>query len=121
MTQKQRAVVDAAGEIRRLPFSMVGCIVHQIHLPVPAAVELHHVFPVYLQARIWKTVDPVHPSTARDKERIPVCGSGHTDIHMAIDALIGKAKPPKGVGRAELGFAREAGKRYGQRVAEVLR
>jgi hypothetical protein len=108
-TARQRAAVQAAApEVRRLPFGTVGCALHRRHDPDPAASELHHKFPLYLQKRVWPDVDPSRPSTAHDRERVPVCGTGHSDVHLAIDALMEGAPRPIGVGRAEMAMAREA-------------
>lgn len=79
---------------------------------MPSRVELHHRFPMYLQANVWDDVDPTKPATAHDKERIPVCEGGHSDVHVTINALIVHGPIPKGVGTAERKEAREAVSRY---------
>jgi hypothetical protein len=97
---------------RRVPFREFPCVLHRSHKPVPSRTELHHRFPLYLQAKCWPDVDPDRPTSARDKERIPVCEGGHTDVHVAINALLLGAPLPKGVGRAEKTEAAEAVRRF---------
>jgi hypothetical protein len=101
---------------RRVPFKTFGCVLHRIHKPTPNRVELHHRFALYLQARVWPDVDPTRPQTARDTERIPVCEGGHTDVHVAINAILAGAPMPKGVGRAERLEAQETIARYNAAV-----
>lgn len=97
---------------RTVPFAEAGCILHKTHDPVPSTSELHHTFPVYLQARVWADVDPSKPATAHDKERVPVCGDGHTDTHRAIDAILAGRPVPKGVGITERALARQGVARF---------
>lgn len=97
---------------RRVPYAEYGCVLHRKHRPVPSRVELHHRFPMYLQAKVWLDVDPTKPATAHDKERIPVCEGGHSDVHVAINALILGGPLPKGIGTAERKEARDASARY---------
>lgn len=89
----------------RAPFAKAGCTIHKTHKPTPASSELHHIFPLYLQARVWADVDPNRPSTARNKDRVAVCGTGHSDVHLAIDALLATKRTPRGVGRTERALA----------------
>jgi hypothetical protein len=113
LTAAQRATIaSASSDVRRVPFAAGGCALHRRHDPDPASSELHHVFPLYLQARKWPDVDPARPASARDRERVPLCGTGHSDVHLAIDSERAGATRPRGVGRAELALAREAIRRY---------
>lgn len=96
----------------RVPFALTGCVLHKRHDPDPASSELHHVFPLYLQKRKYGDVDPNRPATAHDKERIPVCGTGHSDVHLDIDAILAGHSRPKGVGRAEQSIAQAAISRF---------
>lgn len=105
-------VAKAPPAIRRVPFAKFPCVLHRNHRPVPSRSELHHRFPLYLQAKVWPDVDPSNPATAHDKERIPVCEGGHTDVHVAINAQLLGAPLPKGVGRAEKTEAAEAVRRF---------
>ncbi len=88
------------------------CVAHRIHLPRPVLAELHHLFPLYLQHRVWASVDPMRPSTARVTERVPICPTGHSDVHAALDALLLGSKVPRGVGRGELALAKRAMEMY---------
>jgi hypothetical protein len=92
------------GAALTVPAREQPCRMHRLHLPVPVASELHHPFPLYLQRRIWGEI--------RDLERIPLCGTGHSDVHYAIDALLLGRRIPQGVGRSELEMAREALRRF---------
>lgn len=87
---------------RTVPFAESGCAIHRIHLPRPAGAEMHHVFPLFLQRRVRAT----------DNERVPLCGTGHSDVHYAIDAILAKRVIPRGVGRSELKLAQLAVTRY---------
>lgn len=91
----------------RVPFGQFGCVLHKTHKPRPNRVELHHRFAVYLQAQVWDDVIPGQPGTAHDKERIPVCEGGHSDIHIAVNAIFALAPMPKGIGHAERAEAEE--------------
>lgn len=91
----------------RLPFAQAPCAVHTHSSgEVPASTELHHLFPLYLQklARV--------PEGAEDTERLPLCGSGHSDVHYAIDAILEGRPMPLGVGTKEIAVAREGVARY---------
>jgi hypothetical protein len=110
---KLAALIEkVASTTRRVPFDKFPCVLHRTHRPRPHRAELHHRFALYLQARVWSDVDPNRPGTAHDTERIPVCEGGHTDVHVAINALLIGAPVPKGVGRAELLEARETVRRF---------
>lgn len=114
-TKKTRApalIANLSPDIARVPFNLYGCVLHKTHRPRPSRVELHHRFPMYLQAKVWLDVDPTKPATAHDKERIPVCEGGHSDVHVTINALILGGPIPKGVGTTERKEARDAVSRY---------
>ena len=84
---------------RAIPFS--GCVLHRIHLPRPVQAHLHHTFPKHLQLSKWGEV--------RDRRTVKVCPTGHSDVHHAINVLLGREpKMLPGVGRKELALAREA-------------
>lgn len=113
LSKKQRAAIALIpAAIRRVSFKDFGCVLHRTHKPVPNRVELHHRFPLYLQAQVWPDVEPSRPSTAHDTERVPACEGGHTDIHITINAILVGAPMPKGAGRAEVAEAQEALRRY---------
>lgn len=112
MNKALAAKVAAKGpSIRKVPFAEFGCVLHKTHKPRPSRVELHHRFPLYLQKQVWDDVDPNRPATAHDKERIPVCEGGHSDVHTAINALMVGGPIHRGIGRAELTEARETMRR----------
>jgi hypothetical protein len=92
------------GPAHQVPARDQPCSIHRIHLPTPVASELHHRFPLYLQRRAWGEI--------RDRDRVPLCGTGHSDVHFAIDALLLGRRMPRGVGRRELQMAHEAVARY---------
>lgn len=100
-------------DVPRVAFAAAGCVLHRTHAPTPASSELHHVFPLYLQARKFDDVDPNKPATAHDKERVPVCGTGHSDVHLAIDDMLAGRARRAGVGRTEQELALTAIARFG--------
>ncbi len=75
---------------------------------VPASTERHHVLPIELQKLIWPDTERDKQSTIRVKKRVPLCGSGHSDVHLAIDAQLDGKPVPAGVGPKERRLAREA-------------
>jgi hypothetical protein len=92
------------GAAQQISADVKPCEIHRVHLPRPVASELHHRFPKYLQVRAYGAV--------REHETVPICGTGHSDVHYAIDALLRGVRPPRGVGRRELAMAAEAVARY---------
>lgn len=82
---------------RTLPFSLAGCVLHKQHRPVPGTSQQHHVYPVGMGG-------------PQNGQRVPMCGSGHLDVHTGIDWLMGpsEAAKPKGIGRAEWEYAKKA-------------
>lgn len=107
-TKQAKAIASTPDHVLRIPFQVAGCLLHRRHDPDPASSELHHVFPLYLQAQKFPGVDPNHPASAHDKERWPLCGTGHSDVHLAITALLEGKPKPRGVGNAEQALAKEA-------------
>jgi len=85
-------VIDVS---RMLPFATAGCIGAKVHRPKPLITEQHHIFPVYLQARVWSDVDPARPATAHTKDKVMLCGNCHATVHMVLDALLRDEVPPK--------------------------
>lgn len=87
----------------RMPFDQAPCAVHTHSSgEVPASTELHHIFPLYLQKAVGV------PAGGEDNDRIPLCGSGHSDVHFAITAILTGRPMPRGVGPKELALAAEA-------------
>lgn len=80
------------------------CIVHKAHSPKQAISQLHHVFPIYLQQKVWPDATREHPHVPL---LIPVCGTGHDTIHYFID-LIQAAKDLPGGRWNEKGWAIKA-------------
>lgn len=103
----------ASPQVLRVPATEIPCGLHaHTSGERPASTELHHVFPLELQKRIWKDVDRDHVATIRDRERTPTCGSGHSDVHLAIEHLMSGRRMPRGIGPKELALAKEALERY---------
>ena len=100
-------------QVERVSATLIHCSVHA-HTggDVPASTELHHVFPLELQKIIWPDVDRDHSATIRDKERVPLCGNAHSDVHLAIEAILQNTRMPAGVGRLERKVAVEGVSRY---------
>ena len=91
------------------------CVVHPHHHPLAATRELHHVFPLELQKKIWPEVTRDDPATVHDKTLIAVCGTGHNNIHFALSALLadsGLLERPYAVDRGEWALAQDALRRY---------
>lgn len=74
--------------LEALPFARAGCIGAKMHHPVPLITEEHHVFPLFLQARVFPDVDPDRPSTAHDRTRVNLCGNCHATVHVVIGAIM---------------------------------
>lgn len=98
MTERDRGVGLTIAATER------PCRIHKTHKPTPVSSELHHRFPKYLQIAVWGEV--------RERDIVPLCGTGHSDVHFAIDALLRGKKLPKGVGRTERELAEFAVARY---------
>lgn len=94
-----------------VPFETDKCVLHKEHRPVPSELHLHHVFPKYLQLMVWKEV--------REKRTVPVCPTGHVDVHGALDAFLTKTQMPKGIGHAEWQLATEGFNKYNAAVKKA--
>lgn len=89
--------------MKTVPFTPTGCVLHKAHKPKPSRLEKHHVLPLYLAKRIG----------IESTETVLVCESGHTDTHVALNALLIAGAPmPSGIGTAERRLARVALMRY---------
>lgn len=53
------------------------CELHAAHSPITIVNERHHIFPVYLQKRVW--------GEERVNTRANICSTGHNTVHYAID------------------------------------
>lgn len=67
-----------------LDFSKAGCALHTIHVPEPQESQMHHVYPKYLQQEVGEI--------AGGGEKIPVCPTGHINIHHRIAVLLAGKK-----------------------------
>ncbi len=92
--QEVEQVTDESGRIMKHLHEMqvpatsrLPCVMGKDHRPVPRFTELHHVFPMYLQKRVWGAV--------RDQTKEPTCGNHHTLVHEAIDHYEGFGEWPK--------------------------
>lgn len=101
-----RGATVIAGPVRGLAFASFPCVGAGRHRPVPLITEQHHVFPLYLQARIWTDVDATRPSTAHVKEFANVCGNCHATVHVVLAAMLARTTPPAGVARKLVAIAR---------------
>lgn len=88
--------------VRRVPFTTEGCVLHKVHRPRPSTLQKHHVLPKYLAARVG----------VKTTETVLVCGDGHADVHVALNAMLLRAPMPSGVGASERRYARLALLRY---------
>lgn len=89
---------------RAVPARQRPCTIHRTHKPTPVASELHHRFPKYLQVQVWGEV--------RENDTEALCGTGHSDVHFALDALLAGRKMPPGVGKTEREMANYAFTRF---------
>ena len=78
------------------PLTMPGnrCVVHRYHWPVPARTVVHHILPQEYGG----------PDTPENK--VPVCDTGHYNIHAFLDALVRGLKLLPKVTRKEEALAR---------------
>lgn len=112
-TWKTVSAAAVPADVLRVPATEVPCGLHtHTSGERPASTELHHIFPLELQKKIWKDVDRDRAATIRDRERTPTCGSGHSDVHLAIEHLMHGKRMPRGIGPKELALAKEALERY---------
>jgi hypothetical protein len=80
------------------------CELHTFHSPVTVYNEQHHVFPEYLQKRVWgKTLD---------QTKVSICATGHNTVHGAITNYLDKGVWPDYAKGKTLALAKEAVKRY---------
>lgn len=103
---------------RTVPFAQAGCVGAKIHRPKPLVSELHHVFPLYLQARVWDDVNPDRPSTAHDTERVALCGNCHSTVHTVITDLVASRQAPPRVAPKLMAIAAEALELYRKAITE---
>lgn len=91
---------EQRGVARTVAARVRPCQIHRTHKPTPVGSELHHSFPKYLQERVWGEV--------RVNDVTALCGTGHSDVHFALDALLAGKRMPAGVGRTERTLANYA-------------
>ncbi len=61
------------GSARQADAEKRPCELHTYHSPVVVRTQGHHVFPVYLQMRLWQEL--------RLQELLWICGTGHDSLH----------------------------------------
>jgi len=59
-----------------------ACVLHGTHSPRNVISELHHVFPVYLQAKVWPD------GKVRDPEKRPICSTSHNTVHYGLSYVL---------------------------------
>lgn len=65
------------------------CEIHATHSPITIINELHHVYPQFLQRRLWGEV--------RDETLISLCATGHNTVHYAINHWLKNGEYPRSV------------------------
>lgn len=86
------------------------CTLHRVHSPKSFVQERHHVFPEYLQKRVW--------GSTVDRELRDICSTSHNTIHWILQSLERNGTVPKGVGRADRALALEGWRRFQKAIAE---
>lgn len=66
-------------EIKSIPFSEGKCYLHSVHVPRPAELHYHHVYPLWMQKKL---------GLDGPGETVLVCPTGHNNIHNLIDRLL---------------------------------
>lgn len=98
----------------KLPYRDHGCAAARDHRPEPVLVDLHHVYPKYLQARAFGidesalTRDPRFVSTTT-----PLCGSCHEAVHYVVERMLRNA--------SDVGTDRRAIVRLARRAVDLYR
>lgn len=68
------------------------CRLHRYHSPVLVRTQGHHMFPLYLQRRVYDGEIRIH-------DILWLCGTGHDSIHAWLGWLLGESyKPDQRVG-----------------------
>lgn len=86
------------------------CTLHRVHKPKSWVQEKHHIFPEYLQRKVW--------GETRDRETADICSTSHNTIHMIIERLERNGTIPKRVGRSDRALALEGWRRYQKAIAD---
>jgi hypothetical protein len=79
------------------------CELHVVHRPVVVRTQGHHVFPIYLQKRLYD-------GAVRHGDLLWLCGTGHDSLHAWLGYALGEAYKP----------AQRVGTETMERVAQVV-
>lgn len=70
---------------------IIACEIHKTHSPANLTIEYHHVIPVGWQQITWQPAEPPSPGVDPDgrgalwdDRRIPLCPTGHRNVHTWI-------------------------------------
>lgn len=85
------------------------CTLHKVHTPPTVINEGHHIFPEYLQARVW--------GETRDKRKQVICATTHNSVHHAIDTFLRHGVWPKEVRGSARALAKLGIQRYNEALA----
>lgn len=81
---------------RAMPFVDQPCRCVGDHRPLPNMVELHHLHPQGDQRRLWGEI--------RDREVVPLCPTGHHNVHAYLDYLYARVADLPGPPRPTAGY-----------------
>lgn len=73
--------------ITTLPWLEAPCQCVTGHTPVPVLTEQHHVYPQGEQIKVYGRVV--------DQERVPLCSTGHHNVHVYITAVLNQKPLPR--------------------------
>lgn len=60
--------------------AIAPCSVHSAHTPVTVINELHHIFPEYMQRRVW--------GMTKDQRKVSICATGHSSVHYGLEQFL---------------------------------
>lgn len=85
------------------------CELHTSHSPITIVNERHHIFPLYLQTRVWGEV--------QDQRKMVICSTAHNTVHFAIEYYFKNNKWPVNVVGKTRDLAELAITRYQEALA----
>ena len=94
-----------------VPQSQEPCWLHLNHHPITVFNERHHVFPEYLQRRVY--------GRTLDQEKRSICSTGHNTVHGAITYFLDNGTWPKYARGKTRELAQEAITRYQSALNKV--